>query len=95
MGAASGRRIRRQRCANPQGEGLFPEHDGPHLYGAIILAYNGEAAKAAELANELAGRSRISTSPLPSTPMRWPAPGAAMRRARCSTGCNGWAASAS
>jgi TolB-like protein len=37
---------------------LFPEHDGPNLYGAIILSFNGEAAYAAELANELAVRSR-------------------------------------
>jgi tetratricopeptide (TPR) repeat protein len=37
---------------------LFPEHDGPNLYGAIILSFNGEAAHAAELANELAVRSR-------------------------------------
>ncbi len=36
---------------------LFPEHDGALLYGAMILAYNGEAAQAVELANALATRS--------------------------------------
>ncbi len=36
---------------------LFPEHDGTHLYGAIILAFNGEAGKAVELAHALATRS--------------------------------------
>jgi tetratricopeptide (TPR) repeat protein len=36
---------------------LFPEHDGAHLYGAIILAYNGEAAQAAELAKAYGERA--------------------------------------
>ena len=36
---------------------LFPEHDGAHLYGAIILAYNGEAAQAAELAKAYGARA--------------------------------------
>jgi tetratricopeptide (TPR) repeat protein len=36
----------------------FPGHDGPNLFGAIILSYIGEVAHAAELANELAVRSR-------------------------------------
>jgi DNA-binding winged helix-turn-helix (wHTH) protein/tetratricopeptide (TPR) repeat protein len=36
---------------------LFPENDGAHLYGAIILGYNGEAARAVELARALAARS--------------------------------------
>jgi DNA-binding winged helix-turn-helix (wHTH) protein/tetratricopeptide (TPR) repeat protein len=36
---------------------LFPEHDGSLLYGAIILSYNGEAARVAELWDELATRS--------------------------------------
>ena len=35
----------------------FTEHDGAHLYGAIILAFNGEAARAVELARALAARS--------------------------------------
>jgi DNA-binding winged helix-turn-helix (wHTH) protein/Flp pilus assembly protein TadD len=35
----------------------FTEHDGAHLYGAMILAYNGEAARAVELARALAARS--------------------------------------
>ncbi len=35
----------------------FTEHDGAHLYGAMILAYNGEAARAVELARALASRS--------------------------------------
>jgi DNA-binding winged helix-turn-helix (wHTH) protein/tetratricopeptide (TPR) repeat protein len=34
----------------------FPEQNGPELYGAMILAFNGEAAKALELANALARR---------------------------------------
>ena len=35
----------------------FTEHDGAHLYGAVILAYNGESARAVELARALASRS--------------------------------------
>lgn len=35
----------------------FTEHDGAHLYGALILAWNGEAARAVELARALAARS--------------------------------------
>jgi len=35
----------------------FTEHDGAHLYGAIILAHNGEAARAVELGRALAARS--------------------------------------
>jgi DNA-binding winged helix-turn-helix (wHTH) protein/Tfp pilus assembly protein PilF len=35
----------------------FTEHDGAHLYGAMILAYNGEAARAVELARALESRS--------------------------------------
>jgi predicted Zn-dependent protease len=35
----------------------FTEHSGAHLYGAMILAYNGEAARAVELARALAARS--------------------------------------
>jgi predicted Zn-dependent protease len=35
---------------------LFPEHEGASLYGAVILAHNGEAARATELAHELAQR---------------------------------------
>ena len=36
---------------------LFPEHGGSLLYGAIILSYNGEAARAAEMRDALAARS--------------------------------------
>ena len=36
---------------------LFPEHEGAALYGAMILAYNGNAARAAELAQDLVQRS--------------------------------------
>ncbi len=32
---------------------LFPEHEGAVLYGATILAFNGEAARAVELAHGL------------------------------------------
>ena len=35
----------------------FTEHDGAHLYGAIILAYNGEATRAVDLARALESRS--------------------------------------
>jgi DNA-binding winged helix-turn-helix (wHTH) protein/tetratricopeptide (TPR) repeat protein len=35
---------------------LFPGHEGSNLYGAIILAYSGETAKAVELAADLAHR---------------------------------------
>ncbi len=35
---------------------LLSEHAGTSLYGAIILAFNGEAAQAAKLASELAQR---------------------------------------
>jgi DNA-binding winged helix-turn-helix (wHTH) protein/tetratricopeptide (TPR) repeat protein len=35
---------------------LFPGHEGTNLYGAIILAYNGEPEKAVELAEDLARR---------------------------------------
>jgi DNA-binding winged helix-turn-helix (wHTH) protein/tetratricopeptide (TPR) repeat protein len=35
----------------------FPDHDGTSLYGAMILAFNGEAARAVELAQGLAHRS--------------------------------------
>lgn len=34
----------------------FPDHEGANLYGALILAFNGEAAKANELAEGLAQR---------------------------------------
>jgi TolB-like protein len=36
---------------------LFPEHEGAALYGSMILACNGEAARAAELAHGLVKRS--------------------------------------
>jgi TolB-like protein/tetratricopeptide (TPR) repeat protein len=36
---------------------LFPEHEGAVLYGSMILAFNGEAARAAELARGLVQRS--------------------------------------
>jgi len=35
----------------------FTEYDGAHLYGAMMLAHNGEAARAVELARALAARS--------------------------------------
>jgi tetratricopeptide (TPR) repeat protein len=35
---------------------LFPGHEGSNLYGAIILAYNGETAKAVELGADLSRR---------------------------------------
>jgi DNA-binding winged helix-turn-helix (wHTH) protein/tetratricopeptide (TPR) repeat protein len=35
----------------------FTEHDGAQLYGAMILGYNGEAARAVELGRALAARS--------------------------------------
>lgn len=35
---------------------LFPGNEGPSLYGAIILAYHGEAEKAVELALDLSKR---------------------------------------
>ncbi len=35
----------------------FTEYDGAHLYGAMILAHNGEAARAVELARALEARS--------------------------------------
>jgi DNA-binding winged helix-turn-helix (wHTH) protein len=35
---------------------LFPEHGGANLYGAAILAYNGEAARGTRLAQDLAHR---------------------------------------
>jgi DNA-binding winged helix-turn-helix (wHTH) protein/tetratricopeptide (TPR) repeat protein len=35
---------------------LFPEHEGSNLYGAVILAFNGEAAQATELAHGLSQR---------------------------------------
>ncbi len=37
---------------------LFPGHDGPSLYGAMILAYNGHTEQSLELANDLTARSR-------------------------------------
>lgn len=37
--------------------GLFPEHESTALYGAMILAYNGEPARAIELAEGLAHRT--------------------------------------
>jgi DNA-binding winged helix-turn-helix (wHTH) protein len=36
---------------------LFPEHEGAALYGAMILAFNGDAARAVELAQGLVQRS--------------------------------------
>jgi DNA-binding winged helix-turn-helix (wHTH) protein/tetratricopeptide (TPR) repeat protein len=35
---------------------LFPGHEGSNIYGAIILAYNGETANAVELAEDLERR---------------------------------------
>lgn len=35
---------------------LFPEHEGTSLYGAVVLAWNGQAARAVKLAEELAQR---------------------------------------
>ena len=35
---------------------LFPEHGGANLYGVVILAFNGEPARATELAQELEQR---------------------------------------
>jgi DNA-binding winged helix-turn-helix (wHTH) protein len=34
----------------------FPEHEGANLYGAMILAFNGEVERATEIAQELAAR---------------------------------------
>ena len=36
---------------------LFPEHEGAILYGSMILAFHGEAARAAQLAHGLVKRS--------------------------------------
>jgi len=36
---------------------LFPEHESAALYGAVILAFNGDAGRAAELAQSLVQRS--------------------------------------
>src|SRR5208337_3194689 len=36
---------------------LFPEDEDAHLYGAMILAFNGDAPRAAALAQELVQRS--------------------------------------
>jgi DNA-binding winged helix-turn-helix (wHTH) protein len=36
---------------------LFPEHEGAALYGAMILAFNGDAARALGLAQDLVQRS--------------------------------------
>jgi DNA-binding winged helix-turn-helix (wHTH) protein/tetratricopeptide (TPR) repeat protein len=36
--------------------GLFPEHEFTNFYGALILAFNGEAARATELAQNLVQR---------------------------------------
>ena len=36
---------------------LFPDDEDAHLYGAMILAFNGDAPRAAELAQELVQRS--------------------------------------
>ena len=36
---------------------LFPDHEGAALYGAMILAFNGEAARGVELAQGLVQRS--------------------------------------
>jgi TolB-like protein/tetratricopeptide (TPR) repeat protein len=38
------------------GLALFPDHEGAHLYGSIILAFNGEAARGTGLARDLAQR---------------------------------------
>jgi DNA-binding winged helix-turn-helix (wHTH) protein/tetratricopeptide (TPR) repeat protein/TolB-like protein len=35
---------------------LFPEHGGANLYGVVILAFNGEAARATRIAQELEQR---------------------------------------
>jgi DNA-binding winged helix-turn-helix (wHTH) protein/tetratricopeptide (TPR) repeat protein len=36
--------------------GLFPEHEFTNLYGSLILAFNGEAARAVHLAHDLGKR---------------------------------------
>ncbi|HUX45056.1 MAG TPA: winged helix-turn-helix domain-containing protein [Terracidiphilus sp.] len=36
---------------------LFPQHEGPILYGAILLAHSGQAHRAVQLAEELSRRS--------------------------------------
>jgi tetratricopeptide (TPR) repeat protein len=36
--------------------GLFPEHEFTNLYGALILAYHGEAERAMQIAQQLAER---------------------------------------
>ena len=53
----------------------FPENDGANLYGAIILAYNGETARATSNSPRHS-RSGSPTSIWPprSTPMPWPVP---------------------
>lgn len=40
----------------------FPEHEGAQLYGAIILAFNGESARAIEVSQGLAQRTPSSDS---------------------------------
>jgi DNA-binding winged helix-turn-helix (wHTH) protein/tetratricopeptide (TPR) repeat protein len=42
---------------------LFPEHEGAALYGSWILACNGEAARAVELAHSLVKRSPYFDAP--------------------------------
>ncbi len=39
-----------------KGMALFPDHEGTSLYGAMILAFNGEAQQGAQLAQQLARR---------------------------------------
>ncbi len=36
---------------------LFPEHESSHLFGAMILAFNGQSERAAQLSQELLRRS--------------------------------------
>jgi DNA-binding winged helix-turn-helix (wHTH) protein len=40
-----------------QGIKLYPDHEGSSIYGALILAFHGETARAIELAQELEQRS--------------------------------------
>ena len=69
---------------------MSSEYDNSLFFGAMILGYNGEAARADRIWRRRLRRApRTTTLRSQRTPMRWPAQGAPRSRTASWNGCNG------
>jgi len=73
---------------------LFPNGDGASLYGAAILAFNGETAQACEIARSLEQRLPHFDLATAVHAYALAAQGGRTRPASSLNGCSGWAANA-